>query len=115
MKKVKEKIRSSKEISSSIIKGLNQALAHSVGDKIYTSSEKKLSISPLPNYNSDEIKIIRKELNLSQNLFAKALGVSLKTVEAWESGRNIPQGPAQRMLYIIKSNPIILSDLKIIS
>ena len=114
MKKAKEKNRSSHEISSSIIEGLNQALAHSAGDKLYTASEKKHSISPLPNYNSDEIKIIRKKLKLSQNLFAKALGVSLKTVEAWESGRNIPQGPAQRMIFIIKNNPVILSDLKII-
>jgi putative transcriptional regulator len=115
MKETKENSRTKKEISSSIIRGLNQALAHSKGDKSYTLSERKHSISPLPNYKSEEIKIIRKRLNLSQNLFALALGVSKKTVEAWESGRNIPQGPAQRILFIIKNNPVILNDLKIVS
>lgn len=115
MKKAKEKSRTSKEISSSIIRGLNQALAHSKGDKSNIVSERKHSISPLPNYKSDEIKIIRKRLNLSQNLFAMALGVSKKTVEAWESGRNIPQGPAQRILFIIQNNPVILNEMKIVS
>lgn len=114
MKKLKEKNRNSQEISSSIIRGLKQAMAHSTGDKSYTISEKKHSISPLPNYNGQDVKMIRKKLNLSQNLFAKAMGVSQKTVEAWESGRNIPQGPAQRMLFIIKNNPVLLNELKII-
>jgi putative transcriptional regulator len=114
MKKVKAKNRTAQEVSSSIIRGLNQALAHSIGDKSDTISENKHSISPLPNFNSDEIKIIRKKLKLSQNLFAKAIGVSQKTIEAWESGRNIPQGPAQRMLYIMKNNPVILNELKIV-
>ena len=57
---------------------------------------------PLTSYKMNEIKVIRKKINLSQNLFAKELGVPKKTVEAWESGRNIPQCPAQRILYIIK-------------
>lgn len=122
MKKIKKQLtglrgspsRRQANISSSIIKGLNQALAHAKGNKL-SVVEHKMSIMPLTSYKKDEIKIIRKKINLSQNLFAKALGVSKKTVEAWESGRNIPQGPAQRILYIIKTNPVLFKELKIVS
>ncbi|HMV41708.1 MAG TPA: helix-turn-helix domain-containing protein [Leptospiraceae bacterium] len=114
MKKVITKNKSSREVTASILRGLNQAVAHAKGNK-KQSVEHRFSILPLANYQKEEIKIIRKKINLSQNLFAKALGVSKKTVEAWESGRNIPQGPAQRILYIMKTNPVLFHELKIIS
>ncbi len=40
-------------------------------------------------------------MKLTQHSFALVMGVSIKTVEAWESGKNVPQGPAQRMLDIL--------------
>ena len=49
----------------------------------------------------DEIKQIRQRLNMTQKLFAAALGVSVKTVEAWESGTNTPTGIANRMLELL--------------
>ena len=33
------------------------------------------------------------------------MGVSVKTVEAWESGRNQPIGSACRLLYLTKADP----------
>ena len=42
---------------------------------------------------------------MTQVLFAKYLGVSLKTIEAWEAGRNQPNGTACRMLSITKKDP----------
>jgi DNA-binding transcriptional regulator YiaG len=38
----------------------------------------------------DEIRTVRKGLGLTQSSFADALGVSLRTVEEWEAGRNVP-------------------------
>lgn len=35
--------------------------------------------------------------------FAFVFGVSPKTVEAWESGRNVPRGTAQRFLQVIRT------------
>ena len=40
--------------------------------------------------NADEIKAIRGELGLSQEEFARRLGVSPRTVQNWESGGKIP-------------------------
>jgi len=112
--KKKSKNSSSTRLKNSILNGLNQALEYSLGNKNNAVWLHKVSISELPNFQSKEIKNIRNKLKLSQNLFAQILGVSKKTVEAWESGKNVPQGPAQRVLFIISKNPIILNELKII-
>ena len=36
---------------------------------------------------------------------AKYMGVSVKTVEAWEAGRNHPEGAACRLLSMTRSDP----------
>ena len=43
------------------------------------------------NLSIDKFKIIRKSLNLSQELFAKALGWSKKTITRYELGQSLPQ------------------------
>ena len=60
-----------------------------------------IEVKPLPEYSGNQIKSIRESQYLSQVVFASVLGVSPKTVEAWEAGRNIPIGPAQRLLSLM--------------
>ena len=83
--------------------GLNEAIEYEKGN--IKANTRVLSITPLEEFSADEIKEIRKSTGLTQVLFANYLGVSLKTVEAWESGRNRPNGSACRMLSITKNNP----------
>ena len=40
---------------------------------------------------------------MTQTVFANYMGVSKKTVEAWELGRTHPTGPAYRLLDILAS------------
>ena len=61
---------------------------------------------PVKEYTAEEVKAIRKELGVSQPAFAKCLGVSRKTVEKWESGDNIPSGPASRLLDLFFNHTI---------
>ena len=86
----------------SIMKGLSESLDYAKGD---SSKARKMSVTvaELPQYHDKEIKQIREDLNLTQKNFAFVLGVSQKTVEAWESGRNVPQGIAQRFLQILQT------------
>ncbi len=85
----------------------------SKGKKISGVKAQIIEIQKLPTFKGKEIRNIRTNLRLTQNTFAQALGVSAKTIEAWESGKNIPQGPAQRMLFILKNNSKALSILGI--
>jgi putative transcriptional regulator len=96
------------------MKGLNEAIDYEKGKTVPGLKKLKISIAPLPHYNSSRIKEIRNKLKLSQSTFATILGVSIKTVEAWESGRNIPQGPAQRILSLMEKDNNLLKKYKII-
>ncbi len=84
--------------------GLNQAIEYEKGN--LKAPAKILSITPVEEFTASEIKEIRKNAGLTQVVFAKYLGVSLKTVEAWECGRNQPNGAACRMLAITKKDPL---------
>ena len=84
--------------------GLNQAIEYEKGN--LKAPTKTLSITPIEEFTASEIKEIRKNAGLTQVVFAKYLGVSLKTVEAWECGRNQPNGAACRMLAITKKDPL---------
>ncbi len=43
-------------------------------------------------------------MKLTQNAFASVMGVSTKTVEAWERGANKPMGSASRMLAMFQKD-----------
>ena len=83
--------------------GLNEAIEFEKGNlKVKTTT---LSIAPIATFEPNEIKGIRNSTGLTQKLFAKYMGVSVKTVEAWEAGRNHPDGAACRLLKITQSDP----------
>ena len=68
----------------------------------------KFKVAGLGYKTAEEIKKIRRETGLSQPLFAMAMGVSVKTLESWEQGRNNPSGAAVRLLEIIESDTAII-------
>lgn len=89
------------DVYKSIMAGLSEAL-----DDVQ-STEKKLkrrvvTVMPVKKYTADEIRKIRKATGMSQKYFASYLGVSDKTVEAWEAGTNIPSGTASRILSMME-------------
>ena len=57
---------------------------------------------------------IRLSFGMTQATFAEAIGVSVKTVEAWEAGTNKPIGIARRFLSVIKSDPEIFTKSNIV-
>lgn len=95
-----------------IVQGLEEAIAYSEG-KI-KAREKIISITPVPTFDAKEIKGIRKDLGMTQALFAGFMGVSPKTVEAWEAGRNMPDGPARRILAMLQCDPELPQKMNIV-
>ena len=87
----------------SIKQGLTEAVAYERGNLPNVKVD-KITVSPLREYSGDEVKAIRTGNNMTQKLFAEAMGVSAKTVEAWETGANSPSGTARRMLELITSD-----------
>jgi putative transcriptional regulator len=57
------------------------------------------------NFDNPDPKIIREQLGLSQNKFAKLLGISVSTLQNWEQGRRKPEGPAKVLLNVAANYP----------
>lgn len=106
------KKRTSKEISKGIIESLQDAVRYTKGEKVKGVRISVREIPDIPKYNSRQIRTIRKKRNLTQLSMAKTIGVSKKTVEAWESGRNIPTGPARRLIYLIDKKENFIEAIK---
>jgi putative transcriptional regulator len=93
-------------VYESIIQGLTEATDYQQG-KIH-ARKTKLTIKPVDTFNTSEIKQIRQKTGLSQVMFAGSIGVSPKTIEAWENGRNKPEGASRRLLEIVRDDPSFL-------
>ena len=52
-----------------------------------------------------KIKKIRKQINLSQSVFARLLNVSISTVRQWEQGKRFPTGSTQVLLDLLYNDP----------
>ena len=93
-------------VYESIIQGLAEAVDYQEG-KIKTRKI-HLTIKPVDTFNNDDIKRIRQKTGLSQVMFAGSLGISPQTVEAWENGRNKPEGASRRLLEIVRDDPCFI-------
>lgn len=51
------------------------------------------------------VKAIRARLRKSQSEFAAMIGVSVATLQNWEQGRRVPEGPARALLQVAAEKP----------
>jgi putative transcriptional regulator len=58
-----------------------------------------------------DVQGIRTSYHLSQNEFATLLGISRGTLQNWEQGRRIPQGPARVLLQVAAKHPEAVWDV----
>ena len=99
----------SKNVYDSIMTGLTEAVedAQSSNPKL---KRRVVTVVPVKNYSADEVQSLRKSTGLTQKLFASYLGVSVKTVEAWESGKNHPSGAASRILSMMEMDSQLIKN-----
>ena len=62
------------------------------------------------NFENPDVKAIREKYGLSQNKFAKLLGISASTLRNWEKGRRNQEGPARILLSIADKHPEAILD-----
>ena len=86
-----------------LVQSAKQAEEHSAGKKKLRTNV--IEIKPVPNYEPQQIKDVRAKLGLTQGLMGGIIGVSPKTIEAWEAGFRKPSGAAMRVIEELDSNP----------
>lgn len=84
------------EVSQSIIKGLEEAVAFARGENVGARVHIPEEI---------DVRRIRKKLNLSQTKFAERFGIKVKTLRDWEQGRRVPESSARAYLSVIDKEP----------
>lgn len=93
-----------KQCFDELMESLEQAAAYTKGDQSKCKARVVELPAPVPVYKTADIVRIRKELNLTQRRLARALGVSPRTVESWEAGKNEPSGAARHLLYLFDND-----------
>lgn len=88
---------------SQLAEGLQEAAAHARGEVELPADRIHFAGEPDP-------REIRARLNMTQEQFADALGISVKTLQNWEQGRRDPSGPAMRLLRIADRHPEMLLE-----
>ncbi len=56
-------------------------------------------------WRPEGIRAMRRRLGISQQAFARLLGVRQQTVSDWETGLHAPQGASRRLLDLIAGDP----------
>jgi putative transcriptional regulator len=65
----------------------------------------KKAAARVDRIHPESVAAIRAKLNLSQNAFAAAFGISPATLRNWEQGRRQPTGAARMLLKVAAKHP----------
>jgi putative transcriptional regulator len=90
------------ELFESIKRGMEDAIAHSKGEK----TDVRLFVP-----KSVDVKQVRERTGLTQNQFAATFGISLGTLRHWERGDRTPHGPALVLLNAANNAPDTLLQI----
>lgn len=58
-----------------------------------------------------EVHALREQFGLSQEKFARLVGISVGTLRNWEQGRRKPEGPARVLLRVAALHPEALLEI----
>ena len=87
-----------------IMDSLNELQAHAEGKPTGVVVHRRTVKEP-ETFTPQEIKQVRLDAKMTQKTFAACIGVTPKSVEAWEGGRSRPDGAARRMLGLMRDHP----------
>lgn len=93
------------DLFTSLKEGLEDALAYQRGEDVPGLVVHERT---LPDVDAAEV---RRALSLTQGAFASILGVSCRTVEAWEAGRSDPTPTARKLMYLIQEDHSLVQKL----
>jgi len=88
-----------------LLGSLREVLAHAQGKRSLRTTV--LPAPPAP-MTARDIRKLRTQVNASQAVFAHALNVSTRLVQAWETGRRTADGAALRLLRLGHERPEVV-------
>lgn len=100
-----------KKYFDELMTSLEDAAAFAKGDASRAKVVEVEVDDPVPEYKAADVARTRQALNLSQRALASVLGVSTRTVEAWEAGRNVPSGAARHLLFLLDGDHSLVQRL----
>jgi putative transcriptional regulator len=87
-------------------------VAHVCGERKLTLRTWAVNLpGPIEPMQPKDVAAIRRQLNVSQSVFAALLNVPKVTAISWERGRRKPTGAALRLLDLIRKKPNILREV----
>ena len=93
------------KLFAELLESANEALQHARGKRDLRTT---VLPPPLQPMSAAAVQRLRKKLKVSQAVLAHYLNVSTKLVQAWESGRRKPDGPALLLLRLAARRPELL-------
>mgnify|MGYP002641511153 CR=1 FL=1 len=104
----KSKKRMSDGAFSELVEGLEELVEHAKGNRPDLRTTTFSIPDPPEAMGKDQIVELRTSLRCSQAMFAKALNISKRTVEAWEQGLREPGDASLRLLEIARKHPSVM-------
>jgi len=99
--------------AEALVGSVETLAAHVRGEHKLTLRTRSMTLpAPLKPLQPREVAAIRRQLNVSQSVFAALLNVPKVTAISWEKGRRKPTGAALRLLDLVRKKPEILQESK---
>lgn len=96
-----------KALFDDLVASLNEMVEIEQGKKLPRPDQ--ISVHRIP-----DVKRIRLSTQLKQAEFAQALGVSLASIQSWETRRRVPTGASQKLLFLLEKQPALIHSLRAI-
>ncbi len=74
-------------------------------DNLPLTKKQLMQFRPARHTQHVDVKSIREKLKLSQELFARYFGVSVRTLQDWEQHRHEPSNTARNFLLVVAKEP----------
>ena len=91
--------------SDELILALTDIRDHVSGRRKVTMRTTAVLPAKVQGISPEDVRAIRRKLNVSQTVFARLLNVPVVTEASWEVGRRNPSGAALRLLQIARKQP----------
>ena len=92
-----------KELFAELLQSVNEAVAI---EKAKSKPSRTFEVK-----TANDVVRVRAKLGLSQNKFARLLGISENTLQNWEQGRRSPAGPAKVLLKVALRHPRVILEV----